>query len=227
MKKLLVSLLTTSLLAGCASSSFPELEQSTTYSGGELTDSSTRFYWSTETLTTPLTSADYVLNRDASWYKTDYLWSDGKLRELIRHGETLGRSNNLVPFNLQLRFDQNNQAIYQHYVVGGQVLPLNEQQLASFPQQASHVEKTVKEQHSNRTELIQGVWNGKVFKSCDGKRYNKLELSNGLSISEQKSGQYVALVGKALGSTLLAKMLLKTEESSYSCITRPSYIKPQ
>ncbi|MCZ8487673.1 DUF1481 domain-containing protein [Vibrio lentus] len=44
------------------------------------------FFWVCK-LTQPRTSADYVTMGDYGWYKTDYAWSGGVLREFIREGE--------------------------------------------------------------------------------------------------------------------------------------------
>lgn len=66
MKKafLLVSLLSTFLI-GCSSTSpRKNLEQFETYTGGQVMGDATSFYWVTNKLTQPHTSADYVTMGD-------------------------------------------------------------------------------------------------------------------------------------------------------------------
>ncbi|MCL9783498.1 DUF1481 domain-containing protein [Vibrio sp. S4M6] len=227
MKKHILLFLITSLLVGCSSSSLTDLEKTSQYTGGEIMGDATSFYWVTENIQYPVSSADYVNDGQSGWYKTDYKWANGSVRELIRKGETLENGKGLVPFSIVIRFDQNGEAIYQQYRLDGQILPLTEAQLVRYLEEAQHVATVVNRQKSQGTELIQGIWNGKSFKSCSGKVYDKLEFNQTLPkiVATRLSSveSYIALLGnKSRHSVEVNKLLLMADENQ-SCIQRPDF----
>lgn len=227
MKKLILPFLIVSSLAGCSST--PGLDKTTQYTGGEIMGDATSFYWATETIENPLSSSDYVNDGKSGWYKTYYKWNDGKVQELIRKGETLTDKQGMVPFSVVIRFNPSGEAIYQQYRLGGHILPLNETQLVRYLQEAQTVTAVVNQQKAQGTVLIQGLWTGKEFKSCDGKVYDKIEFNKSLPkfvvnrLSSVES--YVAFLGKVSGKSVEVDKLLMMADKNQQCIARPSYIK--
>ncbi|MCV5838969.1 DUF1481 domain-containing protein, partial [Escherichia coli] len=69
---------------------------------------------------------------DHGWYKSDYRWDEGELRELIRKGEQIDAKQKLVPFQIHIRFNKDGEAIYQQYRVNRKVLPLQREQLDRY-----------------------------------------------------------------------------------------------
>ncbi|MCF7497746.1 MULTISPECIES: DUF1481 domain-containing protein [Vibrio] len=231
MKKafLLVSLLSTFLI-GCSSTSpSKNLEQFETHTGGQVMGDATSFYWVTNKLTQPHTSADYVTMGDYGWYKTDYVWSEDVLREFVREGELRDDSLALVPYRIHVRFNQSGEAVYQQYRIGKKVLPLQSVQLDRYKQEATSVLDVTEKQNDEGLELLQGYWNGKTFQTCSGKQFDDFEFNQTLPnfvINRLSSVEsYGAFVGKAsLRKLSVAEFLILADEN-HECVSRPSLLK--
>lgn len=229
MKRIFLPSLIASLLIGCSSSvSTPNLDQFSNYTGGQTMGDATSLYWYTERLTFPYTAADHVTAGDYGWYKTDYRWDEGELRELIREGEQL-KSAELVPYRIHVRFNKNGDAVYQQYRLDGKVLPLKADKIAWLKQEALHIVEKTKQQSSNGTRLIQGYWDGSSFDTCSGKNYEQVEFNatlpsfvvNRLAAVDS----YAAFIGSTRSNKVVVEELLMLSDDSYDCIERPSLIE--
>ncbi len=228
MKKLLLTSLITSLLIGCSSSvPSPNLEQFTEYSGGHIAGDATSLFWYTERLSQPSSGADYVTAGDYGWYKTDYRWSEGSVRELIREGEQLG-DDGLVPYRVHVRFNKDGQAIYQRYRLDGKVLPINQESLSRYLAEAQSVIDSTKESDSSNYELIQGIWDGSTFETCSGRVYDSVEFNQTLPsfvINRLSTiDSYVAFLGRSRLNRLQVEELLMLADEDHECITRPELL---
>ncbi|KWU00302.1 MAG: DUF1481 domain-containing protein [Vibrio toranzoniae] len=231
MKKafLLVSLLSTFLI-GCSSTSpRKNLEQFETYTGGQVMGDATSFYWVTNKLTQPHTSADYVTVGDYGWYQTDYAWSEGVLREFIREGELRNSSNELVPYRVHVRFNKSGEAVYQQYRLNNKILPIQTKQLEGYQKEAKSALETTMKQYDEGFRLIQGYWNGSSFETCSGGEFETFEFNQTLPNFVVDRLASVESYAAFLGSDSLGKMtveeLLMLAEDSHDCVVRPSLLK--
>ncbi|MFA0154946.1 DUF1481 domain-containing protein [Vibrio sp. 10N.261.46.A3] len=231
MKKafLLVSLLSTFLI-GCSSTSpRKNLEQFETHTGGQVMGDATSFYWVTNKLTQPHTSADYVTVGDYGWYQTDYAWSEGVLREFIREGEQRNSSNELVPYRVHVRFNKSGEAVYQQYRIDSKILPIQVKQLENYQKEAKSVLETTMKQNDEGLRLVQGYWDGSSFKTCAGGEFDRIEFNQTLPSFVIDRLASVESYAAFLGSDSLGKMsveeLLMLAEDNHDCVVRPSLLK--
>ncbi|PMM03400.1 peptidylprolyl isomerase [Vibrio kanaloae] len=231
MKKafLLVSLLSTFLI-GCSSTSpRKNLEQFETHTGGQVMGDATSFYWVTNKLTQPHTSADYVTVGDYGWYQTDYAWSEGVLREFIREGEQRNSSNELVPYRVHVRFNKSDEAVYQQYRIDSKILPIQVKQLENYQKEAKSVLETTMKQNDEGLRLVQGYWDGSSFKTCAGGEFDRIEFNQTLPnfvIDRLASVEsYAAFLGSDSLDKMTVEELLMLAEDSHDCVVRPSLLK--
>ncbi|MCW8333820.1 DUF1481 domain-containing protein [Vibrio sp. SCSIO 43135] len=229
MNKVFLSSLITSLLLGCSSTvPSPNLDQFSHYTGGQSMGDATSFYWYTERLTQPSSAADYVSSGDYGWYKTDYRWDDGTVREMIREGEQLKQNTKLVPYRVHVRFNKEGEAVYQQYRVDGKVLPLTQEQLLRYQQEADSIATVTKEQDSEGMELIQGYWDGSKFETCNGQVYDKIEFNQTLPsfVVNRLAAidSYVAFLGKTRLSKVTVEELLMLADEDHECIAKPDML---
>ncbi|UIJ40966.1 DUF1481 domain-containing protein [Vibrio kanaloae] len=231
MKKafLLVSLLSTFLI-GCSSTSpRKNLEQFETYTGGQVMGDATSFYWVTNKLTQPHTSADYVTVGDYGWYQTDYAWSEGVLREFIREGELRNSSNELIPYRVHVRFNKSGEAVYQQYRLNNKILPIQTKQLEGYQKEAKSALETTMKQYDEGFRLIQGYWNGSSFETCSGGEFDTFEFNQTLPnfvIDRLASVEsYAAFLGSDSLDKMTVEELLMLAEDSHDCVVRPSLLK--
>ncbi|MEZ8826652.1 DUF1481 domain-containing protein [Vibrio amylolyticus] len=229
MKKILLSLIISSSLLGCSSSiSTPNVDQFSHYSGGKTMGDATTLYWYTERLNQSYTAADHVFAGDYGWYKTDYRWSEGEMRELIREGEQVRQDVGLVPYRIHVRFNVRGEAVYQQYRIDEKILPINEEQLNRYKLEAQSVSEVTKEFGREGLELIQGYWNGSSFKTCSGGKYDEIAFNQtlpGFVVNRLSAiDSYIAVLGKTRGNKVLVEELLMLDEDSHDCIARPDLI---
>lgn len=189
----------------------------------------TSFYWVTNKLTQPHTSADYVTVGDYGWYQTDYAWSEGVLREFIREGEQRNSSNELVPYRVHVRFNKSGEAVYQQYRIDSKILPIQAKQLENYQKEAKSVLETTMKQNDEGLRLVQGYWDGSSFKTCAGGEFDRIEFNQTLPSFVIDRLASVESYAAFLGSDLLGKMsveeLLMLAEDSHDCVVRPSLLK--
>ncbi len=232
MKKILLSAWACALLVGCSSGTpQPSLDQFSDFTGGRTMGDATSLYWYTERLTVPYTAADYVTAGDYGWFKSDYRWSEGELRELVRQGEQIKDNQELVPYRIHVRFNKSGEAVYQQYRLDGRVLPLSSDKLAWLRQEAKDITTITKQQERDNYELIQGYWDGSSFESCRGNSYSSIEFNQTLPsfvVNRLSSvDNYVAFLGSTRGSKVTVKELLMLAEDSQDCMERPSLIESE
>lgn len=230
MKKILLSSLITSLLFGCSSGvTNTTLETTSQLSGGQNMGDATSLYWFTERLSVPVSAADYVMAGDYGWYKSNYRWEDGNVRELIREGEQLKDNMALVPYLIHVRFNQAGDAVYQQYRLDGKILPMNTEMLEQIKAEAIHVAEQTKKQDKAGTQLVQGYWDGSEFETCGGQNFKSLQfdqtLPNFVVSRLADIDSYVAFVGTRKGEALMVEQLLMLTNDSYSCIERPQLLQ--
>lgn len=193
----------------------------------------TSFYWVTNKLTQPHSSADYVTVGDYGWYKTDYAWSEGVLREFIREGEQRDAKGKLVPYRVHVRFDKSGDAVYQQYRIDGKILPIQAKQLERYKKEANGVLDSTDKQNGEGLELLQGYWNGSTFESCNGDEFDEFEFNQTLPsfvINRLATvDSYAAILGNvSLGKgSVSVEELLMLAEDSHECIARPMLLKEQ
>ncbi len=212
------------LLAACSSS--PIIDTTTTkhYSGGQRAGDSVSFFWYTEQNSNPDVASDAVFSGNDGEYKTSYYWSQGKLQEIIRKGEQRNQLDQLVPFSVQLRFSQSGEAVYQLYRIDGRVLPILQEQIQHYEDQAENIVHATKSKGSQTswTHLIQGYWDGKTFESCDNKEYSAIEFNQTLPIFVinrlASLDNYLAVVGSVKGETLQVDELLILGGDGHECM---------
>lgn len=189
----------------------------------------TSFYWVTNKLTQPHTSADYVTVGDYGWYQTDYAWSEGVLREFIREGEQRDSSNELVPYRVHVRFNKSGEAVYQQYRIDSKILPIQAKQLENYQKEAKSVLETTMKQNDEGLRLVQGYWDGSSFKTCAGGEFDRIEFNQTLPSFVIDRLASVESYAAFLGSDSLGKMsveeLLMLAEDSHDCVVRPSLLK--
>ncbi|WP_299688425.1 DUF1481 domain-containing protein [uncultured Vibrio sp.] len=229
-KAFLLAPLLSTLLVGCSSTSpRANLEQFETYTGGQVMGDATSFYWVTNKLTQPYTSADYVTVGDYGWYQTDYAWSSGILREFVREGEQRNSSNELVSYRVHVRFNQSGEAVYQHYRLNSKILPIQAKQLANYQKEATSVLETTSKQNDEGLKLIQGYWDGSSFEACSGREFDRFEFNQTLPsfvIDRLASVEsYAALLGRDSLRKVSVEELLMLADDSYDCVVRPSLLK--
>ncbi len=197
-------------------------------SGGQPAKGGASLYWYTEQLSLPYTAADFVLSGDKSWYKSDYHWRGNVVREIIREGEKKVASE-LVPYRVHLRFNENEEAVYQQYRLGGKVFPMAPEEIQAVQSKVVLIQKITKEQSLSGSMLIQGYWDGEVFIDCSGREYRNFKFNQTLSdivinrLATLES--YVAFTGFGTGTNLVVKEVLLLEDEDYNCIERPAFIK--
>lgn len=215
----LVFILSGSLLGCSSNNDFDSLLK--TYTGGSRMGDATSFYWYTENLAFPYRGSDYIASTHDGWYQSYYTWAEGSVREIIREGEMLAEDE-LVPFTLHLRFNGEGEAVYQQYRVNKQVRPLQNTQLEGYLKQAEAIAKTTKQQSQDGLSLIQGVWDGEQFETCDGEEYSKLEFNKTLPsfVIDRLANfdNYLAFLGYVRHGELYIQELLMLEDDGYDCV---------
>ncbi|EPE37174.1 DUF1481 domain-containing protein [Candidatus Photodesmus anomalopis] len=202
----------------------------TQYTTGELVQNVLSFYWYTKKSSKLKSGADYLDFGNNTWYKTDYLWTDGVLRELIRKGEKLKATQELVPYYIHLRFNQKGSAVYQHYRLDQKIFPLTQKELFSYQKKANAMLNKVERKAKEGLQLIQGFWDGAVFHTCSGKQYNKIEFAGleNFSFGTASENIYAVFLGKVIYNRMIIKDLLmlidKEQQPEKICIKRPAYI---
>ncbi|WGW00113.1 DUF1481 domain-containing protein [Vibrio sp. YMD68] len=229
MKKILLSSLISFSLLGCSSSvSTSNLDQFSDYMGGKTMGDATTFYWYTERLSQPYTAGNYVFSGDYGWYKSDYRWSEGTVRELIREGEQV-QGSTLVPYRVHVRFNVNGEAVYQQYRIDDKVLPLNAEQLQRYQLEANSIAEVTKGLDREGNTLIQGYWDGSNFETCSGQSYDQIEFNHTLPtfVVNRLSAfdSYIAVLGKTSTNKIVIEELLMLDDNSHDCIERPSLIE--
>ncbi|WP_172953593.1 DUF1481 domain-containing protein [Vibrio salilacus] len=232
MKKLLTCALVTALVVGCSSQvTTANLEQFSNYTGGQTIGDATSLFWYTERATFPYSAGDYVSAGDYGWYQTDYRWSDGELKELIRQGEQLKDNHALVPYRIHVRFDKQGDAIYQQYRLDGKILPLKNDKLQWLQQEARNIPPLTKSQSNNGLTLIQGYWDGSTFQTCSGRSYDQVEFNETLPsfVVNRLStlDSYVVFLGAARNSKIVVNQLLMLADDDHDCIEQPSLIEDE
>ncbi len=189
----------------------------------------TTFYWYTERLNQPYTAADHVFAGDYGWYKTDYRWNEGEMRELIREGEQIRQDVGLVPYRVHVRFNVKGEAVYQQYRIDDKVLPINEEQLKRYKLEAQSVSDVTKEFSREGFELIQGYWNGSSFETCSGETYDEIAFNQTLPtfvVNRLSSiDSYIAVLGRTRVNKIIVEELLMLDEDSHDCVARPALIE--
>jgi archaellin len=228
MKKRVLIAILCCVLAACSSNESLTLSQISQYTGGQRTADTTSFFWYEENLSQPSRAADYVSSRTEEWYQSNYVWSDSQLREIVREGRQLYQGN-LVSFRTQIRFDQDEGAIYQQYRVGGKVFPLNSEQIERYKSEAMAIASTTKKQSQQGINLIQGFWNGKHFEMCSGDVFSKIEFNQTLPsfVIDRLSDpdNYVAFLGSSHSNKIYIDELLILANDTNKCVERPQLIE--
>jgi len=225
MKRILFLFLFSCFLSACSSSESINVSQVEHYSGGQRIGDSVSFFWYTERDSTPYVASDEVNSGHDGQYQTSYRWRQGKLQEIMRKGVQRGAQGQLVPFSTQLRFSQNGDAVFQRYRRDGQVLPIQQEQILHYEDQASKIATLTKQQRRTGIRLIQGVWNGKHFDSCQNTKYSAIEFNQTLPsfVIRRLSSldNYLAVLGRVKGSTLYIDELLVLANDDHGCVTAP------
>lgn len=189
----------------------------------------TSLYWFTERIATPVSAADYVVAGDYGWYKSNYRWEGGTVRELIREGKQLKNNTGLVDYSIHVRFNQDGEAVYQQYRLDGKVLPMNSEMLEQVKSEALNVAEQTKKQNKAGSKLIQGYWDGNDFETCSGQSFDALEFNQTLPdfvVSRLADiDSYVAFVGAREGDTLVVEQLLMLTNDDQSCVARPQLLQ--
>ncbi|ASA55982.1 DUF1481 domain-containing protein [Vibrio gazogenes] len=232
MKKFVIPCLLSGLMLGCSSSQKPTSVSLENYSGGERMGDATSLYWYTEQSNRPYTADDYIQSRHDGWYQTSYRWENSVLKELVREGEQVSDSSGkqeLVPFQVHIRFDKNGDAVYQQYRVDDKVFPLTSETLEHYKSQAGAIVETVKKQDKQDQMLIQGVWDGETFETCSGQEYEKVEFNKTLPsfVIQRLSSldNYLAFLGKIRNGRVYIQELLILADDEHECISRPNLIE--
>ncbi|AJR06893.1 DUF1481 domain-containing protein [Photobacterium gaetbulicola] len=227
--KRLLTFLTVSLLAGCASNpTVPEnnITPVLTHTGGQSLGDSTSIYWFTSQQNRPVSLADRVMAGDYGDYRTDYRWRDGKLREIKREGRQLDEQQ-LKPFSLHVRYDTLGNAVFQRYTLGDELIPLGSRQLQQLLEEAEHGTDVVKQQRKDDQSLVQGFWKQGQFYRCADQRPLQVNFTPVLpdyvqqQVQEHQQDGYMAVIGQVRRSTLTAKTLLMLADDQPACLTAP------
>jgi hypothetical protein len=221
MMKYFLLVILSSLLLGCSATESID-SQLKVYSGGSRMGDATSFFWYTEkSVALPYQGSDYVVSTSDGWYQTHYTWIDSSVREIVREGEMMV-DDELVPFTLHLRFNAEGEAIYQQYRVDGKIRPLQDNALSGYLKQAEAIAATTKSQSQKNMALIQGVWDGKTFETCDGDEYSKLEFNKTLPsfVIDRLSNfdNYLAFLGNIRHGEVYIQELLTLDDEKHDCI---------
>ncbi|MBL4828957.1 MAG: DUF1481 domain-containing protein [Aliivibrio sp.] len=230
MKQLLALLLCSSILIGCSSNPQQNtIIPSVHYTGGQVEGDVTSLYWYSQKLDKPINAADYVTLEDHSWYKTNYHWSNNILREIAREGKANNRDGQLEPFSVHIRYNSEGAPVYQQYRQNGKVLPLSSDNLLQYLKESQHIIRTVKTQDDKGIDLFQGIWDGEVFLSCDGKVFEELEFNKVLPsfvVSRLSSVEsFFVFLGHSKEEVVSISNLLLLADEGYGCIEAPVMIK--
>ena len=232
MKRLFSSLILSLALIGCSSSSMnnPNIAQDVHLSGGQAMGDATSLYWYTKKIQIPKSAGDYVTTGDYGWYKTDYRWEEGVLREVIRQGETLKQyQGGLKPFSTHIRYNGAGEAVYQQYRLDGRVLPLSATQLAQYAEEALHLIDVLEEQDKKGLSLYQGEWDGETFETCQDEDFERLAFNQSLPsfvVSRLSSvDSFIGFIGSSQNGELSVSQILLLADDSFDCIERPALIE--
>ncbi|MGF1683574.1 DUF1481 domain-containing protein [Photobacterium minamisatsumaniensis] len=230
--KRLLTILTISLLAGCASN--PTVPENTltpilTHTGGQSLGDTTSLYWFTSQQNRPVKLAERVMAGDYGHYQSDYRWRDGKLREIKREGEMLDEQE-LKPFALHVRYDTRGSAVFQRYSVGNEVIPLTNAELDQLLDEARQGTNAVRQQRRDDQSLIQGYWRQGEFYRCGDDRKLDVTFSPALpdfsveQLNELEQKGYMMVTGKVRRNSLTASRLLMLNNTQPACLGAPSLL---
>ncbi|MBD1575823.1 DUF1481 domain-containing protein [Vibrio sp. S11_S32] len=234
MKRIILPALILITLSGCSSSSglfsgkFARSVEPFNWSAGEVNGTTKSYYWLTRSATEPQSASDYIELTNDAWYKSSYKWQDGTISEIVREGQATQDDHTLQRYLVHIRFSEKGEAIYQRYRVGDQVLPLNQKSIDAYVNDAKHVASQVEELHSDDQQLIQGVWNGQTFESCDGRQYTNVDFQHSdlpLAVKDRMNGMssYAAFIGESnvKHSSITVNKLISLADDDHACIQRP------
>ncbi|MDV7106147.1 DUF1481 domain-containing protein [Vibrio sp. TH_r3] len=232
MKKIILVLLASSFVIGCSSGSKEtDSQRFMTFTSGQTAGDSTSFYWYTERLDMPYSAADVVTSGDYGWYQSNYRWRENSVKEIVREGTTLQTSNELVPFKVHLRFNQDGEAVYQQYRLDGKVLPFTPKQITQLKNEAMSVKISTEVGSKNGVKLIQGYWDGEQFTDCSGNEYDRIEFNQTLPsfvVNRLASlDSYAAFTGSNFVGKLVVTDLLMLDDDDHECVMRPILIEEQ
>ncbi|WP_413285624.1 DUF1481 domain-containing protein [Vibrio sp. MA40-2] len=230
MKKCILAILTSSFIVGCSSGSIENNSQRfTTFTGGQTAGDSTSFYWYTQRLDMPYSATDVVTSGDYGWYQSNYRWRENRVKEIVREGITLQASNELVPFKVHLRFNQDGEAVYQQYRLDGKVLPFTPKQITQLKNEAVSVKISTEVGSKNGVKLIQGYWDGEQFTDCSDNKYDKIEFNQTLPsfVVDRLASldSYAAFTGSSFSGKLVVTDLLMLDDDDHECVTPPILIE--
>ncbi|RQW61695.1 DUF1481 domain-containing protein [Vibrio viridaestus] len=226
MKQFIPSLILAFVLTACSSTNTSlDTAQIDRFSGGQRAGDSISLFWYTEKNSTAFQAADTVFSGEDGSYRSTYYWSQGKLQEILRYGEQRNTAGELVPFSVQIRFSQDGEAVFQRYRIDKKVLPLQAKQLDHYQQQAFDIAKMTREQNNKGKQLFQGIWNGETFESCKNREFTSIEFNQTLPsfVIQRLSSlnNYLAVLGRAKGSTLYIDELLIIDSDEHGCVVEP------
>ncbi|PSW12146.1 DUF1481 domain-containing protein [Photobacterium sanctipauli] len=227
--KRLLTILTITLLAGCASN--PTVPENTitpilTHIGGQSLGDTTSLYWYTSQQNRPVKLAERVMAGDYGYYLSDYRWREGKLREIKREGKQLDEQT-LKPFTLHVRYDTRGSAVFQRYNVGDEVIPLTNVELAQLREEAQRGIDAVRAQRRDDQSLIQGYWRQGTFYRCGDDKQLEVTFSPALpdyALQQYNAMQqqgYMMVTGKVRRNALTASELLMLNNTQPACLGAP------
>lgn len=221
-----------SLLAGCASTPLvPEnsITPVLTHTGGQTLGDTTTLYWYTSQQNRPVKLAEQVQLGDDGHYQSDYRWREGKLREIKRIGEQLD-GQQLEPFSLHVRYDTEGNAVFQRYMLGGELIPLSSEQLSQLVRDAERGIDVVKQQRKADVSLVQGTWRHGQFHRCGDDRLLAVNFTPALADSQQhqllaaQMQGFMLVTGQVRRDALTANGLLLLTQTAQPCLTAPNLL---
>lgn len=221
MRRFLCSLLFTATLAGCSSGD-ANIPLSTTQTG-KVTGDYAALYWLDERQDYPQLLDELVVLGDYGSYRSKYIWRAGVLREVMREGKVL-IDNAATDISVHLRYDSNEEPVYQRYRENGELVPLSSAQLIQFASDAELSLASARQQYRQGIRLIQGHWQNGRLTECDSGKNKKLSFNDNIptALTQQAKQADALLVG--LGKSGLSTVQVETVIDllpGHACLSRP------
>lgn len=206
------------LIGGCSSFSDQTIPVET-FITGQTAGDATSIYWLEQKQAFPISLKSRVYVGDYGHYDSESTWRAGVLRELRQQGEQFV-DDEIQPFSLVLRFDDNGEAVYQRYRVGERVVPLSPSQIKTHQRSIEQSLGVVKALKAERARLIQGKMHNGELVACGSTRARNVAFDQPLPASVAKKiasgSHFIAALGKESATEISL--------SSCCCLTGPKAV---
>lgn len=218
----------TVLTFGCSSTNNAKpLTQTIT---AEKKNEISHIYWLDEDKNKPVNLSQLTLKGNVITHKSEYRWVDGVIREILSDGKQR-IDGQLKHQLLKIRYDSQGIAVFQNYRLDGDLLPIKNDDLIAYYQQAQNVLAKTRELQKNQQDFFQGYLekntdSSLLLKTCQNNEemltFNA-KLPSPLMQHMLNKKHFIAAIGNTQKAPYQLENIILLEDSDANCIFRPKF----